>query len=222
MHVEGDYISTRQHRLRLSTNVEPSGLLRACVTSRNTILKKYNVCLLSDDLARIIRLDGKLDTVLLWSENSSNYHSKAVELIGRSQQEKIEPFLLQSRMSTGIENLAWTNLSLWLGNMISPDAWMITQFNSLKKLVFLINDEPSSCKPGYGMLQIVRMEEHFSEEYFRRSGFPPARNALMRDGRQRKVILESITKSLTEYTDKFKKDWKLPEVTLGASKIQEY
>jgi len=131
-------------------------------------------------------------------KNSSNYHSKAIELIGRSQEEKIEPFLLQSRIFTGIENLAWTDLSLWLGNIHSPDAWMITQFNSLKKLVFLINDEPSSCKAGYGMLQIVRMEEHFSEEYFRGNGFPPARNALMRDGTLQKVILESITKSLTE------------------------
>jgi len=99
---------------------------------------------------------------------------------------------------------------------------MITQFNSLKKLVFLINDEPSSCKLGYGMLQIVRMEEHFSEEYFRGNVFPPARSARMSEGTLQRVILESIAKYLTECVDEFKNGWKLPQITLGAFKIQEY
>jgi hypothetical protein len=115
-------------RDRFRTQIPASGLLGACKLSRETILKRYNVCIESG--SRKIRLDGTKDLVLLYSKSSSRGAIRLLPWLWRkSRTDKQHDYV---RNFAGIKHLAidWFQHHCW-GPVVR--AYILSHFESLEK-----------------------------------------------------------------------------------------
>jgi hypothetical protein len=117
----------RYERDRFRTKVPASGLLGACKLSRETILKRYNVCIESG--SRKIRLDGTKDLVLLYSKPDSRGLEPLLPWLWRkSEKNKQHDYV---RKFAGIKHLGidWFQDYCW-GPIVR--AYILSHFESLE------------------------------------------------------------------------------------------
>ena len=120
-------------RDRFRTKVRASGLLGACKLSRETILKRYNVCIESG--SRKIRLDGTKDLVLLYSKSCPRGVMPPLLpwLWRKSRKDEQYDYV---RKFSGIKHLAidWFQHHCW-GPIVR--AYILSHFESLEKPHFI-------------------------------------------------------------------------------------
>jgi hypothetical protein len=138
-------------RDRFRTKVQPSGLLGACKLSRETILKRYNVCIESG--SRKIRLDGMNDIVLLYSKPSKRMVMPRLLpwLWTQAGKDKRYDYV---RKFEGIKQIAFDPFQrLFWGPMV--EAYIVSHFESLEiRHLIGITD--------------IKVKRRFSREQFRR------------------------------------------------------
>jgi hypothetical protein len=130
--------------IKFSTNTPVPALLRACRTSRETILKVYTTCLESG--SKKIRMDGDNDVLVLFNTVSTCAGFAYYNAFPWLQRRTMHPSHIA--MFSGVKNLA-VPINTFIHRSFKfryweAQQWLISQFQSLKRYLILMQSSSNN------------------------------------------------------------------------------